>query len=63
MVIIILTPALISLILSLGLLFSGVPDAGFWSLYVGLWVPSILAFGALLSSADKPCPPTMKKKD
>jgi hypothetical protein len=36
-----------------GLLFSGIPDAEFYSLYVGLWVPSILAFGILLVVSSK----------
>jgi len=39
----ILIAALISMILSIGLWFSGSTDAG---LFVGIWVPSILGFGA-----------------
>lgn len=39
----ILTAALVSMILSIYLWFSGQQDAG---LYVGIWVPSILGFGA-----------------
>ncbi|HKJ67240.1 MAG TPA: hypothetical protein VKA68_04735 [bacterium] len=43
--IIILTAAFISFILSVYLWFFGNKDAG---LFVGIWVPSILAFGAYL---------------
>ena len=39
----ILTAALASMILSIYLWFSGQQDAG---LFVGIWVPSILGFGA-----------------
>ncbi len=39
----ILLAALISMILSIALWFSGDTDAG---LFVGIWVPSILGFGA-----------------
>lgn len=39
----ILTAALVSMILSIYLWFSGEQEAG---LYVGIWVPSILGFGA-----------------
>ncbi|WP_165779061.1 hypothetical protein [Rhodohalobacter barkolensis] len=39
----ILAAALISMILSIFLWFSGNQDAG---LFVGIWVPSILGFGA-----------------
>lgn len=39
--------ALISLFLSIGLLFSGLPKAEFYGLYVAVWVPSILSFGSL----------------
>lgn len=39
----ILIAALISMILSIGLWFSGDKQAG---LFVGIWVPSILGFGA-----------------
>jgi len=38
-----LASAFFSFIASVGLWFSGLRDEG---LYVGLWVPSILAFGA-----------------
>lgn len=55
MVILIMIPAFVSLILSVGLLFSGIPNAEFYSLYVGLWVPTILSFGSfiVLSSNHK----------
>jgi ABC-type multidrug transport system permease subunit len=49
----VIVPAFISLLLSLGLMFSGIPNAEFYSLYVGLWVPSILAYGILLCVSDK----------
>jgi len=39
----ILLAALISMVLSIVLWFSGATDAG---LFVGIWVPSILGFGA-----------------
>ena len=39
----ILTAAIVSMILSIYLWFSGEQEAG---LYVGIWVPSILGFGA-----------------
>jgi len=39
----ILIAALLSMILSIWLWFSGSTDAG---LFVGIWVPSILGFGA-----------------
>ena len=39
----ILIAALISMMLSIGLWFSGNTDAG---VFVGIWVPSILGFGA-----------------
>lgn len=39
----ILAAALISMVLSIYLWFSGDKDAG---LFIGLWVPSILGFGA-----------------
>lgn len=39
----ILIAALLSMILSIGLWFSSSTDAG---LFVGIWVPSILGFGA-----------------
>jgi hypothetical protein len=41
-------PAFISMILSIGLMFSGIPNAEFYSLYVGIWVPTILSFGTLI---------------
>jgi hypothetical protein len=53
MIIFIMIPALISLLLSVGLLFSGIPDAEFYSLYVGLWVASILCFGILVLVSTK----------
>ena len=53
MVIMVIIPAFISLFLSLGLMFSGIPNAEFYSLYVGLWVPSILCYGILLCVAGK----------
>jgi len=53
MVIMIIIPAFISLLLSLGLIFSGIPNAEFYSLYVGLWVPSILCYGILLCVSDR----------
>ena len=39
--------ALVSFLLSVGLWFSGHKDQG---MFVGLWVPSILALGALMLS-------------
>jgi len=39
----ILSAALLSMMLSIALWFSGEQDAG---LFVGIWVPSILGFGA-----------------
>ena len=42
--------AFVSFLLSVFLWFSGQREEG---LFVGLWVPSILAFGALLLSARK----------
>ncbi|MCC5913809.1 MAG: hypothetical protein JJU46_05495 [Balneolaceae bacterium] len=50
----ILTAAIASMILSIYLWFSGEQDAG---LYVGIWVPSILGFGAyfkILKYRSKP---------
>jgi hypothetical protein len=49
----VIIPAFISLFLSLGLMFSGIPNAEFYSLYVGLWVPSILSYGILIALSDK----------
>ena len=42
-----LAAAFISFVLSVSLWFSGSKDQG---IFVGLWVPSILSFGALLMS-------------
>ncbi|MFL2609347.1 MAG: hypothetical protein ACJ0O9_05745 [Flavobacteriaceae bacterium] len=42
-----LLAVLISFALSVGLWFSGFKEEGF---YVGLWVPSILAFGSYIKS-------------
>jgi hypothetical protein len=54
MVNMIIIPAGISLLLSIALVFSGIPNAEFYSLYVGLWVPTILSFGTLvLVAKDK----------
>lgn len=39
----------ISFLLSVGLWFQGQRDEG---VFVGIWVPSILAFGALMLSGD-----------
>jgi hypothetical protein len=39
----ILVAALLSMLLSIGLWFNGSTDSG---LFVGIWVPSILGFGA-----------------
>lgn len=44
--VLILAAALMSFFFSVGLWFSGQRDAG---LYVGIWVPSILAFGAFVN--------------
>ena len=46
----ILTSAFISFLLSIYLWFSGQQDEG---LYVGLWVPSILAAGAYIKQNNK----------
>lgn len=49
-ILIILTAAFLSFLLSVGLWFGVLGDADRLSaLFVGLWVPSILALGALLS--------------
>jgi hypothetical protein len=53
MIIFVIVPAFVSMVLSIGLMFSGMPNAEFYSLYVGLWVPSILSYGILLCVADK----------
>ena len=42
-----LLAVLISFALSIGLWFNGFKEEGF---YVGLWVPSILAFGSYIKS-------------
>lgn len=44
----ILTAAFISFVLSVYLWFTGQPDAG---VFVGIWVPSILAFGGYMRLA------------
>ncbi len=44
----ILVASFLSFVLSVGLWFSGVEDAKQYGLFVGLWVPSILALGTLL---------------
>tara|TARA_B100000925_G_scaffold113109_1_gene83713 strand:+ start:574 stop:735 length:162 start_codon:yes stop_codon:yes gene_type:complete len=46
----ILTSAFLSFLLSIYLWFSGQQDEG---LYVGLWVPSILAAGAYIKQNNK----------
>tara|TARA_B000000557_G_C20553692_1_gene350021 strand:- start:63 stop:224 length:162 start_codon:yes stop_codon:yes gene_type:complete len=46
----ILTSAFLSFVLSIYLWFSGQQDEG---LYVGLWVPSILAAGAYIKQNNK----------
>jgi hypothetical protein len=46
----ILAAAFISFLLSVYLWFTGQKDEG---LFVGIWVPSILAYGAYISSATK----------
>lgn len=53
MIILVMIPAFVSMILSIGLLFSGIPNSEFYSLYVGLWVPSILSFGTLVLVSSK----------
>lgn len=45
----ILLASFLSFALSVGLWFSGVPEAKDCGLFVGLWVPSILSLGNLLS--------------
>ena len=45
-----LIAVLISFALSVGLWFNGFKEEGF---YVGLWVPSILAFGSYVKSVYK----------
>ena len=46
----ILTSAFLSFVFSIYLWFSGLQDEG---LYVGLWVPSILAAGAYIKQNNK----------
>ena len=53
MINLVIIPAFISMILSVGLMFSGIPNAEFYSLYVGLWVPGILSYGILIALSDK----------
>jgi len=45
--VLLLAAAFISFLLSVALWFNGFKDEG---LYVGLWVPSILAFGSFLKT-------------
>jgi hypothetical protein len=45
----ILVAAFLSFALSVGLWFSGMPEAKDSGLFVGLWVPSILSLGNLFS--------------
>jgi len=47
----ILAAASISFLVSVGLWFSGQRDEG---LFVGVWVPSILSFGAFVRQAVRP---------
>jgi hypothetical protein len=53
MINLVIIPAFVSMLLSIGLMFSGIPNAEFYSLYVGLWVPSILSYGILIALSDK----------
>jgi len=54
MINLVIIPAFVSMILSIGLMFSGIPNAEFYSLYVGIWVLTILSFGTLvLVAKDK----------
>jgi hypothetical protein len=46
----ILLASFLSFALSVGLWFSGMPEAKDSGLFVGIWVPSILSLGSLLSS-------------
>ena len=48
--VLVLVAAFISFLLSVYLWFSDQKDAG---LFVGIWVPSILSFGAFLRSASR----------
>ena len=48
--VLLLAAAFISFLLSITLWFSGFKDEG---LYVGLWVPSILAFGSFIKQNYK----------
>lgn len=45
----VLVAAFLSFALSVGLWFSGLPEAKDCGLFVGLWVPSILSLGNLFS--------------
>jgi hypothetical protein len=45
----VLVAAFLSFALSVGLWFSGMPEAKDCGLFVGLWVPSILSLGNLFS--------------
>lgn len=47
----ILAAAFISFLFSVGLWFGGQRDEG---LFVGIWVPSILSFGAFVRQATRP---------
>ena len=47
----ILAAASISFLLSVGLWFAGQRDEG---LFVGIWVPSILSFGAFVRQSTRP---------
>ena len=47
----ILTAAFISFLFSVGLWFGGQRDEG---LFVGIWVPSILSFGAFVRQSTRP---------
>ena len=53
MIMLVIISAFVSLLLSVGLLFSGIPNSEFYSLYVGLWVPTILSLGTLILVASK----------
>jgi hypothetical protein len=48
MINLVIIPAFVSMIFSIVLMFSGIPNAEFYSLYVGIWVPTILSFGTLI---------------
>lgn len=53
MINLVIIPAFVSMLFSIGLLFSGIPNGEFYSLYVGIWVPSILSFGILVLIGSK----------